>query len=542
MEVEKAPAYKESLLLEDEEATKRAQRRKCCKERSGKRGVLVVAIGLALMAGMFLAGWYGGQRHHDDHDKHHHNEQPQYQYQSPSDYYQMSQGSDGSYLNKPVLEGSVPVTDFVMCNFANGTQCQSGNPMLTPKGTIQVTLYKNNGQTSFIVTSTGENYGEALSTLRKKRSVASTVKTYLNRLHFTNCDANLFSPIQNDYKQLDKGIHIDFNYSSITSHTHIINLLGDLPAAGCNISFDKAPVNHLFSVRGGDDIMTSDSDTIPQPSVPLFIKNMKSMLPSFEPGPVDLTQFKVPKIDMSSAFDGAPDVQIGPLTVSGRKRRSFFSDIGDVVHDIGTVYQIVHPITKAVESTIKILHDKSHGGTNGTITYDVTNHTAQCRSRFSMLYHDALHDVSGLVSSARDHQTFMFRHQNSAGWKNLSMWQSVTPLVNQAASSVHSLVGQIPGVLPCFTHELGELKTRVQSFASKLGLGRKKRFLGLSWKCNVFDSVKQGFECGHSAFDCGDDILNTEDSFGLSLIKGVHDCYDAGDDCYHLVHNCVGGL
>lgn len=60
---------------------------------------------------------------------------------SPAAYYTLSQNGGSSY-QMPVIEGSVPVTDFLQCNYVNGSGCQSGNPVLTPKGNVQLTLYR----------------------------------------------------------------------------------------------------------------------------------------------------------------------------------------------------------------------------------------------------------------------------------------------------------------------------------------------------------------------------------------------------------------
>ena len=50
-------------------------------------------------------------------------------------------------------------------------------------------------------------------------------------------------------------------------------------------------------------------------------------------------------------------------------------------------------------SSIRVMHDFRHGGENGTVMYDVTNHTTGCRAQLTTLYHNFLSNGSGMENA-----------------------------------------------------------------------------------------------------------------------------------------------
>eukprot|EP00118_Oscarella_pearsei_P024466 m.306131 g.306131 ORF g.306131 m.306131 type:complete len:541 (+) comp40990_c0_seq1:131-1753(+) len=468
-------------------------------------------------------------------------------------------GYDGSSQIIPAFNGTVPVEEFIQCRsvLSDGQLvCAPSNPLLTPKGAVQIFIYQHEDDVSLILTTTGSNYGESSSdpsttgegsfTFHANGLVGDLVK-------FADGYHRLFQSTP-----LNSGLKMNVQWGNVGSHGVIFKLNQPDSMSG-SISFSglsgSAP---WFNLRGCN---MHDTELTSLPTTPLTIKPYTGKIPA-DPLPD-------PMSEQTINDDKDSGLKVVAMQPSNSKKRSAGSLLTHVFE--GAIAFIKkNPTTGELLHRLEFHHEHRHGGSNGTMCAHVFNYQKKLEAHTCYLFHDVLYDGMEKNSTANDiahgHVIANFHYRTIGD----DFWNHVTVLAKDLLDNddvtfvsrkrrgffswidhvgsdigrvVHTVRDVIGGIQRTYNDAKGVVQGVEQTYNDvrdtvnevKSDWNSRRRLL---YNCDVVQSLYYGGKCGYSGFKCGSGILGEPDSGFLDTLFTAKSCYGAVNDCSDFGHQC----
>jgi hypothetical protein len=526
---------------------------------SSPYGIFFISLMVLLVAcgGAFVGGYYLGKSQRSTNTKHDWKPLTQTLTYERKAY---SVNYSGEVRVVPAFRGSFPVEDFVQPRAAlvdRQLVTASGNPLLTPKGTSQIFIYQYKEEVSFIVTVTGQNYGEKLSI----SSNASLVGEGQYTLTSTGVEGD-FIQMTDGYSQVHDRIPIPGNLSvklewgNVGSRGFIFTLRDP---DSLNATFDFKSLSgamHPLNIRGshGYDIEISK---LPSPDNPLRVSPYN--------GEVSVHNTLATQSGMQVAVNSSKSnstLEIFRLVSNYCKRRSISSRVSP-----GIGFILRDPDTGEVRHRLEIRRDNRHGGKFGTMCWNIQNHEINVEVSFCVLYHEAYYDgVTGTpyqegVNSVLLNAHFRDMKENS---DSAGKWQHITMQIHSANPNtvINNLEGnresRSSGISCCnklskesryLLSDGGDLVERAWDQASDGAVAAYDALINefnsmknqtIQWYCDMAEGLIEGVGCLQGLKQFIQDIKAM--SFKDGLVGGTQpticDGIFAGKSCATFTNDC----